>query len=110
MDNYMIVVSTRSQDSFVEEDISLYKALENFMSSDGYRLSFTLPDGRILYIHRSDELDSENDSSFSHPTFDLYNKYDAKVVIYTNNITTETVPDNVYSLSDYKKTNQKTKD
>lgn len=77
-----IVFGTRTNDGYVQEHPSLNDALEAFMSQDGYRIDFLFPDGRVLYIHRS-EYGEDVDSPFNdHPVFNGYNIANAKVLMF----------------------------
>lgn len=93
-----IVFATRSNDGVVQEHPSLNDALESFMSEDGYRIDFIFPDGRVLYIHRS-EYGEDVDSPFTdHPVFSGYNIANAKVLMYNPNAKPQDVTSNVVPL------------
>lgn len=64
-----IFYTTRSADGQYEEHTTIESALEQFVSSEGYRLDFHFKDGRSLSIYRSDY-----NEDFDDKTINLYSQ------------------------------------
>jgi len=63
-----IFFTTRSNDGEYCEHTTIESALEQFVSSEGYRLDFHFKDGRTLSVYRSDfneDFDEETLSMYS---------------------------------------------
>jgi len=74
--------STRSVDGITQEYTSIDKALENFLSSDGYRLDFNFPDGRVLFVHRGEYGDDIPEEKLNHPAYKNFKQAVSKVLYY----------------------------
>lgn len=81
-----ITFYTRSNDGQVHDHFEdLSSALEYFISDTGYRIDFIFPDGRILFIHRSeywDEISDKDIKTFSETNYSLAL---AKVMLFNSN-------------------------
>jgi hypothetical protein len=64
-----IFFTTRSNDGVYTEHTSVEPALEQFVSSEGYRLDFHFKDGRSLSVYRS-----EYNEDFDDKTIKLYSQ------------------------------------
>lgn len=84
-----IIFGTRSNDGYVQQHSSLNDALESFIAQDGYRLDFLFPDGKVLYIHRSDYDEDTTDDKLNHPAYKNYSLALAKVLLYTPSSTND---------------------
>jgi hypothetical protein len=73
---------TRSLEGVTLEHKTLEESLEAFMSDDGYRIDFILPDGRILYIHRAEYGDGIPEEKLNHPAWRNYKQSVSKVLLY----------------------------
>jgi len=93
-----IIFATRSNDGLVQEHSSLSDALESFVSQDGYRIDFLLPDGRILYIHRSEYGEDIDFPLTDHPVFNGYNLANAKVLLFDPQTKPQPSTENVVPL------------
>ena len=85
-----IVFATRSNDGVITEHPSLNNALEAFIAEDGYRLDFLFPDGKVLYIHRSEYGEDVPQEKINHPAWKDYHIALAKVMLYDPNKTQNT--------------------
>lgn len=92
-----ITFGTRSDDGVTQEYPSLNDALEAFMADDGYRLDFSFPDGRVLYIHRAPYGEDIPEEKINHPAWKNYSQALAKVMLYDPN--SDTIPDNVIKVN-----------
>ena len=97
-----IFFTTRSNDGEYCEHTTIESALEQFISSEGYRLDFHFKDGRSLSVYRSDF-----NEEFDEKTIAMYSKinvFPAKSqVMYFASKNQEEEYNNITYLSDFKK-------
>lgn len=77
-----IIFGTRSLEGVTLEHKTLEESLEAFMAVDGYRIDFNLPDGRVLFIHRSEYGDDIPQQKLDHPAWRNYKQAISKVLVY----------------------------
>jgi len=76
------VFATRSLEGVTLEHKTLEDSLEAFMASDGYRIDFIFPDGRVLFIHRAEYGDDIPQEKLDHPAWRNYKQAVSKVLLY----------------------------
>jgi hypothetical protein len=77
-----IALGTRSLEGVTLEHKTLEESLEAFMSDDGYRIDFTLSDGRVLFIHRAEYGEDIPEEKLNHPAWRNYKQSVSKVLLY----------------------------
>lgn len=93
-----ITYYTRSNDGQIHDHFeNISSALEYFTSDTGYRLDFIFPDGRVLFIYRSDyweDVSTKDIKTFSESNYSLAK---AKIMLYNPN--SQDIPDNVIKVN-----------
>ena len=77
-----IALGTRSLEGVTLEHKTLEESLEAFMSDDGYRIDFTLSDGRVLFIHRAEYGEDIPEEKLNHPAWRNYKQAVSKILLY----------------------------
>lgn len=78
----MITLATRSQDGVCEQHATIEKALESFLSPEGYRLDFLYPNGASLYIYRGEYNEGDHIQGLLHPVFSNVLAAEGKIMYY----------------------------
>lgn len=77
-----IIFGTRSLEGVTLEHKTLEESLEAFMADDGYRIDFSLPDKRVLFIYRSEYGEDIPEEKLDHPAWRNYKQAVSKVLLY----------------------------
>lgn len=106
----MITLATRSQDGVCEQHPTIEKALESFLSPEGYRLDFLYPNGASLYIYRGEYGEGDDVQDFLHPVFSNILAAKGKIMYYDpdnkiQNTNTTNQIDNVIQIDFFSRRN-----